>query len=100
MRRLIVRTFEAICLAMVVIPTLAGIGWVFAPGNRDAETTLLWTVGVFIFTSFLAGGALTLVDIANNTKGCMEALRDMRDRLRATQEAPAAPRRPAPGGTS
>jgi hypothetical protein len=97
MRRLIVQTFEAICLAMVVIPTLAGIVWVFA-GNRG--DTLLWTVGVFIFTSFLAGGALTLVDIANNTKGCMEALRDMRDRLRATQEAPAAPRRPAPGGTS
>ena len=100
MRRLIVRTFETICLAMVVLPTAAGILWVFAPGNRAQEITLLLTVGVFIFTSFLAGGALTLVGIAHNTKGCMEALSDMRDRLRATQEAPAAPRRPAPGGTS
>jgi len=72
--------------------------WVFLPGSHAQEMAILATVGVFLLTSFLAGGALTLVEIAQNTRGGMEALRDMRARLRATQEAPAAPRRPAPGG--
>src|SRR5262249_37696715 len=98
MRRGIIWTFEVLCIAMVILPTVLGILWVFLPGSYEAETAILQTVGVFLLTSFLAGGALTLVEIARNTRGGMEALRDMRDRLRATQEAPAAPRRPTPGG--
>jgi hypothetical protein len=84
MRRLIIRTFEALCIAMVIIPTALGILWVFLPGSHAQEMAILATVGVFLLTSLLAGGALTLVEIAQNTRGGMEALQDMRDRLRAT----------------
>jgi hypothetical protein len=78
MRRLIVNTFETICIAMVIIPTALGILWALGMSTQK-ELAIIYTLGVFLVTSFMAGGALTLVEIAKNTKGCLEALRDMRD---------------------
>jgi hypothetical protein len=73
---------------MVIVPTVLGFLFFFHIGEQGKGFAFLATVGLFLLTSFLAGGALTLVEIAQNTKGCMEALRDTRDGLRASQQAP------------
>lgn len=78
MRRLIIGVFETICILMVVVPTGLGIATVIFGIHERQELPIILTLGVFLVTSFLAGGALTLVEIARNTRGCLEALRSPR----------------------
>jgi hypothetical protein len=63
---------------MVIVPTALGFLFALSPENKQTEEAIGAMVGVFLFTSFPAGGALTLVQIANNTKGCMDALQALR----------------------
>jgi uncharacterized membrane protein len=76
-RRFIVSTFEATCVAIVVVPT--GIAAIVALQTNTAGMGLLMTVVIFILTSFLSGGALTLVEIGRN----MQAVVDMLQRMQA-----------------
>ncbi len=77
---IIVNTFGAICLAIVIIPTtltgLASILMLFMgkEGPAAAFLGLILTAVVFLATSFIAGSALTLLQIAHNTRTSAELL--------------------------
>jgi hypothetical protein len=77
-RWFVIHIFEAVCLLFIVLPTLLcavaalGIG---LTGGEAAGVSLLITLGVLVATSFIAGGALTLVDIAYNTRQTTMLLR-------------------------
>lgn len=72
---------------MVVIPTGLGILAILLSllgGGHEREETLTFFPAIFaalvicfLGTIFLAGGALTLVEIARNTKDAKEALRNI-----------------------
>jgi ACR3 family arsenite efflux pump ArsB len=84
-RRIIVLIFETICLALVAVPTVVGlvttIMMLFLPADStfsrfyEVGLTAVATLIIFIVTSFLAGGALTLLEIAHNTREAVELLR-------------------------
>jgi hypothetical protein len=74
-RRLIVSTFETVCIALVLIPT--GLA-VLALGFGERPLAGFVVAGLtFIVTAFLAGGALTLVSIANNTQALVQIFQRM-----------------------
>jgi hypothetical protein len=73
-RRLIVSTFESVCVALVILPTAAAA---FIALNSNTGVTGFWllaTIAIFVGTSFLAGGGLTLVEIARNTRALVGIL--------------------------
>lgn len=74
-RDTIVSTFGFLCTALVVIPTAISI--IIAVNMPDPDLGLLFAGGVFLVSAFFAGGALTLVKIADNTGEALEVLRRM-----------------------
>jgi hypothetical protein len=86
-RRLIVGAFETLCLLVVVIPTVVAIGlWIDARGDIFGALVLA-AAAVFLVSSFLAGGALTLLDIAHNTRLLANIADDVHRMQRAELEA-------------
>jgi hypothetical protein len=77
-RDLIVSTFEKVCIAFVLIPTAIAIlvALVGLFGQRPLAGIIL-AVLTFLVTAFLAGGALTLVSIAENTREVIRILQMM-----------------------
>ena len=70
-------------MALVVLPTAISA---FIAMNSPQSASGIWlaiTLLTFVVTSFLAGGAITLVDIARNTRALVERAYDA--------SAPAAP---------
>jgi hypothetical protein len=64
-RNFIVRVFEHICVLMVVVPTaLLAMGAVFTGHLAGLLAAAIW----FLLAAFAAGGAMTLLAIADNTK--------------------------------
>jgi hypothetical protein len=86
----IVDTFEEVCIALVVIPTgivaLAGLLTLVSGAVSLGFTLLVSAVLTFLVTAFLAGGALTLVSIADNTREIVQMLQ----RMEKTELAPIA----------
>ena len=76
MRRWIVSTFEFMCILIVVLPTAAALA-VFL--NSQTVFALLTAIGMFFVTCFIAGGALTLVEVARNTRDIVSAIRRLED---------------------
>jgi hypothetical protein len=82
-RRFVISIFEIVCLAFVAVPTvLCAVVTIFAvaAGGGTAGFSALVTLAVLVATSFIAGGALTLVDIAHNTRQTTVLLRALQDR--------------------
>jgi len=89
-RTSIVSAFEQICIAIVVIPTglavLAALMAAFGdvPVGASREDTVLVALliagAIFLMTIFLAGGALTLVSIMENTHEIARMLQRMEDK--------------------
>ena len=77
-RGLIVSTFEKVCIAFVLIPTALAIlvGLVGLFGERPFAGILI-AILTFVVTAFFAGGALTLVSIADNTREVVRILRQI-----------------------
>ena len=77
-RWFVIHIFEAVCLLFIILPTLLSavvtIGLVLS-GGEAAGVSVLITLGVLVATSFIAGAALTLVDIAYNTRQTTMLLR-------------------------
>jgi hypothetical protein len=71
-RMLIISVFDWICLAIVIVPTLIAVlvFLVMARGGDTFQTLVgaIYVVLTFIGSAFIAGGALTLLDIANNVR--------------------------------
>ena len=88
-RNAIVSTFGFLCTAMVVISTLIGLVTGF---HMQGLYALLFPLAVFLVSAFVAGGALTLVSIADNAREALDVLRRMEQ---AQRNAPQ-PRAPQP----
>lgn len=78
-RQLIVSNFGAVCVALVVVPTaiflLAALHAGLVARNIAAcEFNTIAAVLIFIVTSFLSGGALTLVRIGNDMRQVVRIL--------------------------
>jgi hypothetical protein len=91
LRTLIVSTFEGICIALVVLPTilvlLAALAVAVENGPEAAETMLSVAVVTFLASAFLAGGALTLVTISDNTAEIVRVLHEIeKTQLRSIAE--------------
>jgi hypothetical protein len=71
-RRLIVSTFETVCIALVLIPT--GLIVLVTPFMARPFAGVIVAGLTFIVTAFLAGGALTLVSIADSTQELVKIL--------------------------
>jgi hypothetical protein len=83
----LIATFGFLCTAMVVIPTLVSL--VVAFNMPDPGLGLLLAGCVFLVTTFAAGGALTLLSIADNTRDTLEVLRRMEsNRAPQSRQAP------------
>jgi hypothetical protein len=83
LRNAIVSTFGFLCTGLVVIPTLISIVVAFQTPNPGLG--LLLAGCVFLVSAFFAGGAITLVNIADNTREALEVLRRMERAERATR---------------
>lgn len=76
-RRFIILTFEFICIAGVMLITLAVIIVALVMISQDRTSSLvavLMVIGTFLVAAFVSGAALTLSDIARNTRRTAEAL--------------------------
>lgn len=80
-RRTIVSAFEGICLLVVLIPTVfLGLATAHAVLNgRDPTYLFLMTIGIFLVSVFISGGALTLLTIAHNTEAICRILQVTRE---------------------
>ena len=89
-RTSIVSAFEQICIAIVIIPTglavlaavMAALGDVPVGASREdtVPVALLIAGAIFLITIFLAGGALTLVSIMENTREIARMLQRMEEK--------------------
>jgi hypothetical protein len=77
MRKLIVNVFDFICMLLVLVPT--GMGLIIDFAVHRGPPSLLFpgalSILVFLVTSFIAGGALTLTEIARNSRETTRLLR-------------------------
>jgi hypothetical protein len=89
-----VSTFETICIILVVLPT--AICAFITAHTPSADIWLLITIATFVVSCFLAGGALTLIDIARSTRALLE--KACETPLASAPAAPDAPDAPAPSG--
>jgi hypothetical protein len=82
-RKFIVSIFETVCLGLVVVPTAFGLLAVVIEFFSGTPTSFKYaavaTLIVFIATVFLTGVALTLLDIAHNTREMVERLQRMEE---------------------
>jgi hypothetical protein len=91
LRDTIISTFEQICLAIVVIPSGLAIVLALSIATSDVPLpsgvsrdnavviALIFAAAIFLVTAFLAGGALTLVSIMENTREIAQTLESMRN---------------------
>jgi len=75
-RGFIVSTYKWACLAFVLMPNVL-VAAALALAGRGLGHTLIFAALTFLVTAFIAGGALSLVSIAENTREAVEILQRM-----------------------
>jgi hypothetical protein len=81
MRDLIVSTFEMVCLVIVVLPAALVLLGAVMTGNLFGGIIL--AALIFVVSAFLAGGALTLISIAENTSETVRVLKQVDSELQS-----------------
>ena len=82
-RRFIISTFELLCLAGVIIPTIVAVVVGIVMTSQDGRHYLfavMVVIGTFLLAAFVCGAALTLSDIARSTRRTAESLQRLENR--------------------
>lgn len=75
MRDFIVSTFEMVCLVIVVLPTVFCL--FIALISEEPIRLIIFAAIIFVVSAFLAGGALTVISIAENTSETVRLLKQI-----------------------